>query len=612
MCDVQFATFLLTLVLASDDPPRVEYPRAPRETVVVQPRTLALVKSYLTSDDPAERSEALAILRQARDSQTAEAVRKLTDDPEPNVRAQALLTLEALLPADELVPILQDKCADKSPRVSEQALAILAGVPGPDAHAALLQVRSVLPSESLANWAAALARREERPSEAIISELLDASDASVRAAAVTITERHPDSTPVSRRVTLLNDANSLVRARAINALRDAKDDRRVREAVIARLNDSSSRVRRAALEWLEGLTLDPRTVEARLEDPDSTVRTAAVRVVARLGNADTAMKLIDRLGDREVIVAQAASDQLGTQSDPRLVETLIGLLQADSDQVARLSARSLGLMKAANAIGPLQQLSDHRSEPVRAAAYEAIGRIGRSEVVPWLLDRVANESGYARAAINEALGRLKDSKSLDHLIADCQYSDKNSKGLNPALFGPRGGPPPYPPPATAVATAAVRALGELGDTRAVPVLVTVSRDILRNEAFWTGVMSSLRKLGDVRARPALVELGVVGYITQGMASVEIPASTRVEAFRALAALRITDATNEILATDPGGCALEVRRVVAEVLTELTGDKYTYRLPAQPSAYFIDDRASAAELTAFKLPICYRVDGQANE
>ena len=144
MHDVRIRTLMLTIFLVIARPLRAEYPKAQRETVVASPRTIELLKSYLASGDPRERSEALGMLRQVRDPKTADAVRRLGNDPDPRVRAQVLLTLEALVGAPELVPILQEKCGDQSPLVTRQAIGILGGVPGRELTATC-SVRPVCP-----------------------------------------------------------------------------------------------------------------------------------------------------------------------------------------------------------------------------------------------------------------------------------------------------------------------------------------------------------------------------------------------------------------------------------------------------------------------------------
>jgi HEAT repeat protein len=597
-----------------------EYPRVPRETVYATPETVAILKRFLASENPYERSEALEMLRQVRDPASAGDVRPLANDPDPLVRAQAILTLEAVLPANELVPVLEEKCHDPAPPVVRQSLGILGSMPGPEALGALLNLQESIAKEHSETWARALARRTESvaglgrepPRDvlpvAVVQDLLGDQNPFVRGIGAQIVARQFESIDLARRLALLSDSFAQVRAQGIVALRGSAADANVNAAVRGRLRDSSSLVRRAAIECLDQAQPDLESITPLLEDVDPTVRIAAVRAIGHIGGNDGETRLIRMLGDREVLVAESASDQLGSIGGDRLAATLVGAFPDPREQVVRLSVRTLGLMKHAASLPSIQELVEHPSAPVRSAAYEAVGRMEDREMVPWLLERVPKESGYPRAAINGALGRLGDARALPHLLADCHYPDVKSKGIDPALFTPQGMPSPYPAPANAVATAAVRALGAIGDVVAVPALVEVSVDILRDEPFWTGVVTSLDRLGDPRAKPAFMQLGVVGEINQGMATLQMPATTRNASLRGFAHMRMTEVVDDILGIAPLRCVLEVRLGAAEVLTELTGEPYTYRLPVRQHEFFVDGRGTPANLSSFKLPICYRVNG----
>src|SRR5262245_5007319 len=86
-----------------------DHPTGDHEPVIVAPRTVELAQSYLTSRDPTDRTRALAVLRTVRDPRHAQAAMKFIDDPDPAVRAQAILTLEAIVPSLELIPVLESK-----------------------------------------------------------------------------------------------------------------------------------------------------------------------------------------------------------------------------------------------------------------------------------------------------------------------------------------------------------------------------------------------------------------------------------------------------------------------------------------------------------------------
>jgi HEAT repeat protein len=461
----------------------------------------------------------------------------------------------------------------------------------------------------LENWALAMARRDEPIESAVIERLLDSKDRAVRVAAMKIVLRNPAIIEPSRRVALLSDPNPWIRAQAIESLADNKDDPQVRRAVIDRLADASSIVRRSSLVWITGTEVELSTVQSYFDDEDATVRAAAVRVAGRIATPATVTKLIQKFADREVLVARQAAEQLAAISSDGINSLLIDALADERDQVASQAARCLGMRQCHGALHTLQSLAGHASITVRVAAYEAIGAIGDPTVIPWLIETVKQETGYPRAAINQALGKLNAKQAIAHLIADCQYPDEKSKGLNPANFTPRGGPGPYPVADTAVATEAIRSLGELGDVAAVPVLILVSRDVLRNEPFWTAVVVSLGQLGEKQARGALVELGVVGTISQGMMGVSLPTTTRVAALRSIAKLELSDTVDVILTMDPQSADLSVRQAAAEVLTQLTGTKYTYRVPVRLGSFFIEDRAEAVDPSPFKLPVAYPVETQ---
>jgi HEAT repeat protein len=304
-----------------------------------------------------------------------------------------------------------------------------------------------------------------------------------------------------------------------------------------------------------------------------------------------------------VLVARLAADQLAmVESDDLVSPGLIGALSDNRDQVVIEAARCLGLRQSRSALEPLRSLAGHSSVDVRAAAFDAIGRMAGPELIPWLLDEVKKQPGLARAAINRSFGRLKTAAAVEHLITDCQYPDKLSKGLQPALFTPMSRPPDYPPSDTAVAADAVWALGQIGDRAAVPILVTVSRDVLRNEQFWTAVVVSLGQLGDPAASPALVELGVTGSIGQGMLSVAMPVQTRISALQSIVQLELKDTVDAILGMDPALAPTPVRQAAAEALTRLTGTEYGYRLPTYLGAFFIDDRANEEPAAAISLPM----------
>jgi hypothetical protein len=251
----------------------------------------------------------------------------------------------------------------------------------------------------------------------------------------------------------------------------------------------------------------------------------------------------------------------------------------------------------------------HASADVRLEAYVALGRIGDVGAVPLLLERVNLESGYPRAAINETLGLLGDENATAHLLKDCHFPDTRSKGLIPGNFGPMGGPPPYPAHETAVATAAVRALGRLGAPSNAKSIAELADDVLRNESFWSAVAWSLGEVGNAEVGDALVRLGIEGAIKQGFLEVPIPVQSRCQAVQSMAKLKMDGLVSQLLAMRDNSTPLELRRVGAAVLTDLTGRPHSFRVPLRTPRFFLRASDSPNDLTPFNEPIFREVREQ---
>ena len=614
---ISLLTLVVEIAVRQAQPPSDVF-----EVVLASDRTRSLLTSFLLpeayhADDPSTLSRALDALRHTDDRKATNAVRALLEHTDPAVRAEALISLETMLPPPELLPVLRRGCQDESDQVAQHALTILGRLLGSDADRELADVFedvSARASSVRISWANALARRREPPPERILSAMICESEPVIRLAASTIVERHPQLLPLPQRMELIDDKHPLVRASGIKALKQHMSETVSKEAIVQALDDPSPWVRRSALDILKQHPVRFDVVRKFLNDDDSTVRIAAIKVAVAVQIEDVddvVEKLMERLSDSEVVVARVASEQLGMLPKQSVEAVLIQQLDSTNDQVVVQAARALGVMKGTSALEPLRTLSTHASAQVREKAYEAIGRLADKGLVPWLLEQAAKETGYPRATINAALGSIGDRRCVDHLLADCHYPDKKSKGINPTLFPIMTGPPapplwpgPYRAVDTAVATAAVRALGELGEPRAFETLAALSRDVLRNSGFWSAVAWSLGQLGHSGAGTALAYLAVDGQITQNQKTVDISDSTRIEALRAIGTLRLSGLTEQILKTDGVRCSVLVRKAAAKVLTALTGRTYTYRQPVRMSHFFLEDNSVASDLSALKTPICY--------
>jgi HEAT repeat protein len=227
-------------------------------------------------------------------------------------------------------------------------------------------------------------------------------------------------------------------------------------------------------------------------------------------------------------------------------------------------------------------------------------------VVPLLLEHAAKEAAVPRAALNAALGRLGDGRAIPHLLDDINYPDEKSRGLIPRLPALSRIPLPYSREQTAVASAALRALGEIGDPVAVGALLEVAYDSARDSSYFDNLAWSLGVLGDHQAANVLETIGVRGALIHGQYIVAMADSSRVEALRSIGRLRLEEMVPKIRSIDPLRCSLSVREAAAEVLSVLTGERYAARLPVQLEHFFLEANDDPADINAPRQPIVFLV------
>ena len=571
-------------------------------------RTRQLIVEALKHEDPSIRSQALDALRQIGDPETTKNMRPLLQDPVASIRVDAITALNFFLSPQEKVSLLSALCTDSSADVASQALKLLATIPGTAAYAALLEVDTAVRPELTHAWIRALAQRQEVPDNDLVSRLLKSPDLISQSGAAALLSQHPMALSRAVRLELISHSHPAVRSSAIHSFEESCSNSEIRNAVIPGLSDRSAHVRRITLETLMGKPVAEELITPLLSDFSVPVRNTAITFIA-LGQLDRKIDiLLHALSDSEKLVARNASDHLANLSDPQVIAQLITLLNSPKDQLVIESTYILGAIQHRPAIKQLSNLLDHASSYVHAAVYDALGKIGDTSVVPLLLTHAKKERWPARESLNQALGILKDERAIDHLLSDMHYPDTRSMGIDPSNFMGASAPypPPYPKNDTAVATAAVKALGQIGSQRAVRPVMILAADVLRNDAFWSSIAQTLGQLDNPEAAPALELIAVEGTIVQGTREAVIPAHARTQALEAIERLHLTELTSQILETLPSRCPLEVRQTAAEVLTALTGESYRARTPIRIGDLFLRNTLSTPDdLTELTLKICYK-------
>lgn len=248
---------------------------------------------------------------------------------------------------------------------------------------------------------------------------------------------------------------------------------------IAALKDEDWAIREEAAVTL-GTFRDPRAVVplvSLLRDADRAVREAAIGALTAIGEPSVPVLGLC-LSDPQLGVQEAASSVLASIADERVLAPLIAAL-GNQDWIVRMHAtKALGRIKNPSAIEPLIPLLQDKVKAVREEATVALAAIGNA-ALPSLLEALKHPEWLVRLHAVEALGKMRSPAAVEPLLS--------------ALFNDHD---------QAIREDVVRALGQVGDGRAVEFLVTVMKEPgLRPLA-----VEALGHIGDRRAVPVLINV----------------------------------------------------------------------------------------------------------
>jgi HEAT repeat protein len=247
---------------------------------------------------------------------------------------------------------------------------------------------------------------------------------------------------------------------------------------IAALQDKDWGVREDAAVIL-GQCGDPRGVRPLIEalrDSDRAVREAATTALSAIGEP-AVLDLANCLRDSNLSVQEAAASVLSTIADERVVDPLISALVNEDWVVRMYAAKALGRLKVSQATSTLVLLLQDKVKAVRDEAIMALQVLEESAVTT-LLPSLQDKNWSIRLRAVEALGLLGSSLAVSPLM-DVLSREED----------------------TTVKQDVIWALGEIGDARAIDLLVQAMKETrLRSLA-----IEALGKIGDPVVIPHLLE-----------------------------------------------------------------------------------------------------------
>src|SRR3989344_2273826 len=270
-----------------------------------------------------------------------------------------------------------------------------------------------------------------------------------------------------------------------------------------------------------------------------------------------------------------------------VVEAVITAMRNGDERTLCCAARSLGKLKAKDAVKHLVGYLKYPDPDVICDAASALGKIGERESTPHLIQLLKDEDGLVRMCAIQALSDIGDSLAVEPLI-----QSMNSTAGFPVVLGELSGDYQWE-----IRERAAKALGKIKDQRVVQGLI----DMLKNEDadMMVGtILKSLVQQGDRRGIEVVasylkdpnistrrkasrafvysVDVAAIDYFTDALVDEDIAVKCNaIEAIGNIGGEK--DALLLILLLKDSD--IDVRKIAAEVMVKIIGEKAVkYILP----------------------------------
>lgn len=222
--------------------------------------------------------------------------------------------------------------------------------------------------------------------------------------------RHPLGTEALIR--LLKDENRGVRLEATRALALIKDPLAI-PALSETLRDVDLRVQTGAIDALLAIgdvAAVPHLVQI-LKDESETARRGAVEVLNEVATVEAIKDLVLALRDADWWVRARAADALGSLGGDKVVEAVIDVLSDGDEAVRRCAVEILNMVSDARAVEPLIRALDDGDWWVRERAIDALARTGDPRAFDALADLLQRDPSTTLLCVR-ALGELGDPRAV--------------------------------------------------------------------------------------------------------------------------------------------------------------------------------------------------------
>ena len=348
-------------------------------------------------------------------------------------------------------------------------------------------------------------------------------------------------------------------------------------------------------------------VLAKLDDLEIVVQEEAVRAVGRGAVAQAVPQLLKILGDADEGLRRASAEALtivGAKGERgAVIAGVVARIETDESSLVRAAAGNvLVALHDDAALGALQKSLAHPRGVTRQAAAQALGAWGDTALARELEPLLADTEDLVARTAAEALGQLKNPQSKASLLAQLPARKPFVQEKIAWALGELRAAEAIGALSKLLVTEqenlkveVVRALGKTGDKAALPFLRQVLFSISVTNLMPRPRVAALEALQEARDKASIPR--AIDLVTKlvvppppGGGPSHDDNAVRVAALRLLAALGDKATGAALLAAFTDLAPREIRAVVAETYTTLTGRVYV-PLPDEDSRpHFVESLA----------------------
>lgn len=191
---------------------------------------------------------------------------------------------------------------------------------------------------------------------------------------------------------------------------------------LARSSDTAERAEALEMVGDQKLMLASDEVIRSLADPSPQIRRQAAYTLAKLGDKNSVVHLLEHIEEHPDLVEEETIEALGTLGSKEAVQPLISFLESPRSLLRRAAARALGRLASEDAIEALIRSAAEIDDPdLQRASIQALRLIGAREAAQAISDALYNPHPSVRIAAAEAVAEMELRSALPYVRQSLSY-----------------------------------------------------------------------------------------------------------------------------------------------------------------------------------------------